>query len=72
MDTLIDQDVIKVEVANFGAAMDTLIDQDGKPPKKIKLAIYNIVITGLTVCSTSVLECPVSDLMMVSFGRCHS
>ena len=23
--------VIKVEVANFGAAIDTLIDQDGEP-----------------------------------------
>ena len=25
--------VIKVEVANFGAAIDTSIDQDAKPPE---------------------------------------
>ena len=34
--------VVKVEVANFGAAIDTLIDQDDQRPNlhKINLNIY--------------------------------
>ena len=48
--------VIKVEVANFGAAIDTLIDQDAEVPVPARIQNRNGVPQPVGIMPTSLIQ----------------